>query len=306
MPAPTISTLPDAPLRSEAPATFTSKAEAWVDAIAAWTTEVNAFGSYLDGLGIEGSGSKLPVRVATTANGTLATAFANGQTVDGVTLATGDRILLKDQSAGAENGIYVVAASGAPARASDMDAASEVAGAGIYVIAGTTNGGTLWFNTNTSTPTLGTTALTFAQFTGGGASLSGTNTWTGKQAFSAGATVTPAATPATTEIGYLGSPQMSDQDDYTLAMGDAGKHYYHVSATPHTLTIPANSSVAFPIGTVIAIVNENGAGAITLAITSDTLRWGSSTGSRTIAADGTATLIKVTSTVWRLTGDGIT
>lgn len=118
-------------------------------------------------------------------------------------------------------------------------------------------------------------------------------------------TVTQSGTPVTNSVGFLGSPQMADQDDYTLALTDSGGHYYHVSATPHTLTIPANASVAFPIGTVIGIVNENGAGNITLAITSDTLRWGSSTGSRTIAANGTATLLKVTSTVWRLTGDGI-
>lgn len=133
------------------------------------------------------------------------------------------------------------------------------------------------------------------------------------QALAAGAvsltmasTVTQSGTPVATSVGFLGAPQMADQDDYTLALTDSGGHYYHVSATPHTLTIPANGSIAFPIGTVIAIVNENGAGAITLAITTDTLRWGSSTGSRTIAANGTATLLKVTSTVWRLTGDGIT
>ena len=118
-------------------------------------------------------------------------------------------------------------------------------------------------------------------------------------------TVTQSGTPVATSVGFLGSPQMADQDDYTLAMTDAGGHYYHTSATPHTLTIPANGSIAFPVGTVIAIVNENGAGAITLAITSDTLRWGSSTGSRTIAANGTASLLKVAATVWRLTGDGI-
>jgi hypothetical protein len=119
-------------------------------------------------------------------------------------------------------------------------------------------------------------------------------------------TVAQSGTPVATSVGFLGSPQMADQDDYTLALTDAGGHYYHVSGTPHTLTIPANSSIAFPIGTVIGIVNENGAGNITLAITSDTLRWGSSTGSRTIAANGTATLLKVSATVWRLTGDGIT
>ena len=109
-------------------------------------------------------------------------------------------------------------------------------------------------------------------------------------------------------LGYLGAPQNSQSAAYTLVAEDAGKHLYHPAAdtTARTWTIPANSSVAFPIGTVIAIANENAAGAITLAITSDTLRWGSSTGSRTIAANGTASLLKVTSTQWRLTGDGIT
>src|SRR5688500_804482 len=60
-------------------------------------------------------------RVATTTNGTLATAFANGQTIDGVTLVTGDRILLKNQTTQSENGIYTVNASGAPTRATDAD-----------------------------------------------------------------------------------------------------------------------------------------------------------------------------------------
>jgi hypothetical protein len=136
--------------------------------------------------------------------------------------------------------------------------------------------------------------------------LNGANTHSGLATFSAGADITPASTPSATAVGYLGAPQMSDQDDYTLVMADAGKHYYHVSGSTHTLTIPANASVAFPIGTVIAIVNESGGGNLSIAITSDTLRWGSSTGTRTLAANGTATLLKVTSTVWRLTGDGIT
>lgn len=104
---------------------------------------------------------KDPVRVATSAAGTLATAFENGDTVDGVVLATGDRILIKDQTAGAENGIYTVNASGAPTRATDMDAGSEVVGALIYVISGTSSGGQVFRNTNATTPTLGTTALTF-------------------------------------------------------------------------------------------------------------------------------------------------
>ncbi len=116
------------------------------------------------------------------------------------------------------------------------------------------------------------------------------------------------STPTTTSFGYLGAPQNSQSADYTFILTDAGKSIYHPAAdtTARTWTIPANGSVAYPLGTVIVISNENAAGVITLAITTDTLRWGSSTGSRSIAANGTATLYKATSTSWRLTGDGIT
>lgn len=99
------------------------------------------------------------VRVATTTNGTLATAYENGDTVDGVTLATGDRILLKNQSTGAENGIYTVNASGAPTRATDADGAGELyQGLKVHVLEGTTNARTTWKLTTSGTITIGSTA----------------------------------------------------------------------------------------------------------------------------------------------------
>ncbi len=122
---------------------------------------------YVDNV-INGLSWKRPVRVATVANGTLASAFANGQTVDGVTLSTGDRILLKDQSAGAENGIYTVNASGAPTRATDMDVSAEaVNNTTVLVQEGTANADKSFTLTNNGTITLGTTALTWAQVGGG-------------------------------------------------------------------------------------------------------------------------------------------
>ena len=118
---------------------------------------------------------KASVRVATTAAGTLASSFANGQTVDGVTLATGDRILIKNQAAGSENGIYVVAASGAPTRAADADSNAEVSGGmAVFVEEGTTNADSGWVMTNNGAITLGTTALSFTQFTGLGQVTAGT------------------------------------------------------------------------------------------------------------------------------------
>lgn len=104
------------------------------------------------------------VDVATTAAGTLATSFENGDTIDGQTLVTGWRILIKDQASGAENGIYTVNASGAPTRATDADVDAEVtSGMSVPVIRGTANQGTIWTLTTSGTITLGTTALTFSQ-----------------------------------------------------------------------------------------------------------------------------------------------
>lgn len=107
--------------------------------------------------------------------------------------------------------------------------------------------------------------------------------------------------------GALGGEitQNPQDGDYTFVLGDAGKHIFHDSATPHTYTIPANASVEFEVGTAITIVNNSGAGAITLSITSDTLRRGdgtAGTGSRTIAASSIATILKTKDTEWVLGG----
>lgn len=121
--------------------------------------------SYVDNA-VQGLSWKQAVRVATTANGTLASAFEDGDTVDGVTIATGDRILIKDQSTGSENGIYTINASGAPTRALDANTSAEVDSATVYVESGTANADTVWTLT-TDNPTLNTTSLTFAQVNGG-------------------------------------------------------------------------------------------------------------------------------------------
>jgi hypothetical protein len=110
---------------------------------------------------------KASVRVATTAAVNIATAFENGDTLDGVVLVTGDRLLVKDQTDGSENGIYVVAISGSPTRASDADTSAEVtASFAVFVEEGTVNADSAWTLTNNGTVTIGTTVLVFTQFTG--------------------------------------------------------------------------------------------------------------------------------------------
>jgi hypothetical protein len=117
---------------------------------------------------------KASVRAATTANVTLASDLENGDTLDGVTLATGDRVLVKNQSTGSQNGIYVVKASGAPDRSTDADTGAELtSNFAVFVEEGTANADQGYVLTNDGAITVGTTALTFTQFTGLGQVVAG-------------------------------------------------------------------------------------------------------------------------------------
>ncbi len=92
--------------------------------------------------------------------------------------------------------------------------------------------------------------------------------------------------------------------NYTLVLGDAAKFIYKASGgSGETYTIPANASVAFPIGTIIPLVNRGG-GTLSVAITTDTLvlEEDGSTGTRTLADDGIASIFKVDTTVWFISG----
>jgi len=120
-----------------------------------------------------------------------------------------------------------------------------------------------------------------------------------------------AATTASTaaSVGYMGIPQSATTT--TLVIGDAGKHIY-VNTSGQTLTIPAATSVAYPIGTTITFIAGPSASTVTIAITTDTmyLTGTGTTGSRTLAAHGMATAVKVSGTsssgVWYINGSGLT
>lgn len=102
-------------------------------------------------------------------------------------------------------------------------------------------------------------------------------------------------------VGYKGLPQSSQAGTYTLALSDMGKH---VSISSGAFVIPANSSIAFPIGATIVLFN-NSASTMSLSITTDTLRQAgtTNTGTRTIATYGLATCVKVASTTWVVSGN---
>jgi len=158
--------------------------------------------------------------------------------------------------------------------------------------------------------------------TAGGATLvteSGTQTLTNKTLTSPTLTTPVLGTPSsgtlssctvdgTDAVGFRNTPVNSQSADYTAVLADSGKTILHAIAddNPRTFTIPANASVAYPVGTVVTFVNL--INTVTIAITSDTmyLAGDGTTGSRTLAAYGVASAVKVASTTWIISGNGLT
>ena len=105
-----------------------------------------------------------------------------------------------------------------------------------------------------------------------------------------------------------GANQSSQSSNYTLVLTDANKHIFHPlgAGASDTYTIPANASVAFPLGTIVTFINED-TNAVSIAITTDTMNLAGTTsaGTRTLAQNGIATAIKITSTKWLISGVGL-
>tara|TARA_R100001530_G_scaffold134094_1_gene108379 strand:- start:60 stop:2099 length:2040 start_codon:yes stop_codon:yes gene_type:complete len=120
--------------------------------------------TYTDNL-IAGLKTRVICRVATTANIDLTADLQNGDTLDGITLATGNRILVKNQSTASANGIYTAVASGTASRDTDFDTAGEMAGQMVIIQEGSTNADTIWLNTNDSDMSLGSTSVSFSKVT---------------------------------------------------------------------------------------------------------------------------------------------
>lgn len=131
---------------------------------------------------------------------------------------------------------------------------------------------------------------------------------TGHRIFFAESVATGAA--VWTQAGYLGVPQNSQSAAYTTILADNGKHLLHPAAdtTARIWTIDSNANVPYPIGATISFVNQNAGGVITISITTDTMRLAGAgtTGSRTLAANGWATALKITATEWIINGTGLT
>lgn len=117
---------------------------------------------------IQGLAAKDSVKAASTAPGILASSFEAGDTLDGVTLVAGDRILIKNQTSQAQNGIYIVQASGAPLRSSDADVFSELVSAFVFVEQGASQANTGWTSQAVSGGTINVDPIPWVQFSSAG------------------------------------------------------------------------------------------------------------------------------------------
>ena len=283
------------------------------------------------------------ITITQSANGTVTWGLATTPSVTGITLATsgvftGDfdnatfanRTVFTTKTTNASTGIYAVpngtntAASwqalnnSNPTNASkiliatngstDVQLVSGINGSGTYLPLSFYNNGVQQMQLAVN-GSLGFTNPTLTTSSTGTVSLF-TTTTTAITLGSSTAPVTAFAATATTSstsasLGYLGMPQQSKSGAYTTVIGDQGKHIY-VTATA-TITIDSNANVAYPIGTTIAFIAGTGA-TVTIAITSDTMYLGGTgtTGSRTLAAYGMATAVKVAATTWFINGTGLT
>jgi hypothetical protein len=267
--------------------------------------------AYVDALG-EGLHIHASVVAATTANITLATAVENGDVLDGVTLATGNRILVKNQSTASENGIYVVAASGAPSRAADFDSPAEIDGGDfVFVTGGTANDNKGFVQINT-VGTIGTDPIEFSQFSGAGTFVAGNGLTLTDNSFSINTSITADLSTAQTLTNKtLTSPKINlgingqTGTTYTFVLDDAGKFITASNASAITVTIPPSGDVAYPVGTQLNII-QKGAGQVTFAQGSGVTI--NSTGATATAPKlrvrySSATAVYEGSNIWYVVGD---
>ena len=239
---------------------------------------------------------------------------------------TGSQIITIKQGSGATvniaNGSKVmVVTDGVGAGAAVINANPTEVGGSVTSVA--VSGGTTGLTTSGG-PITGSGTITFAGTLAVANGGTGVTTKTGTGAVVLGTSptlVTPVlGTPAsgnlqsctadgTDEVGFKNIPQNSKSADYTLVLADNGKHIFHPStdAVARTFTIPANASVAYPIGTALTFVNMT-TQVVSIAITTDVMRLAKdgTTGTRSLAIYGSATAIKIEAALWLISGSALT
>jgi len=255
-----------------------------------------------------GSGTVTSVSVV-SANG-LAGTVANSTTTPAITLSTsitgvlkGNGTALSAATAGtdyvAPGGALGTPSSGTLTNATGLPISTGVSGLGTNIA------------TFLATPSSANLAAALTDETGSGANVFATSPTlvTPLLGTPTSGNLSNCTVDGTDSVGFRNIPQNSQSAAYTLVLADAGKHIFHPVGdnNARTFTIPANSSVAYPIGTAITFINMAVAN-VTISITTDTLTLSpaGTTGSRTLARYGSATAIKITSTEWLISGSGLT
>lgn len=327
----TITALPEAPLPTDSASDFNIKAFAWVASLDLFTDEANALATEVNANADESTAS---AATATAKAGEAAASAANSAAtslvtkwISGTTYTEGNCVWspvnqqtfrrkttgggATDPSSDSTNWTQITTSATAdPTILHAADIGVSVQG----YDATTLKAAAIGVSVQAYDPDLTTWGAKAAP---SGAVVGTTDTQTlSNKSFTAPVLGTPASgnltnctVDGTNAIGYRNIPQNSQSGAYTLVLGDAGKHILHPSAdtTARTFTIPSNAAVAYPIGTALTFINQSGAGVVTIAITTDTMRLAGAgtTGSRTLAANGIATAIKIAATEWIISGTGL-
>jgi len=189
----------------------------------------------------QGLDTKASVVAGTTANITL----SGTQTVDGVVLIAGDRVLVKNQTTTANNGLYLCAA-GSWTRTTDMDTWAEVPGAYVFVEGGSTLADTGWVCTSDAGGTIGVTAITWAQFSGAGSGVSSINF--GSTGLTPSSVTTGAVTVAGTLAAASGGTGVSNNAAMTVT-GSGNFAYTRTLTGTTNVTLPTTGTLATLAGT---------------------------------------------------------
>lgn len=192
------------------------------------------------------------------------------------------------------------------------------AGASYKFVLKTSTSVTLWTQDNIRAIN-DPSSVAWSSITGEPTTLSGYGITDGLSTSVAASTYAPIASPTFTgtasakdedantyNLGWRDVPQTSKTANYELKLSDRGKQIL-MSGTSLTLTVPANASVAFPVGATVMVVNTDST-SLSIAITSDTMTLANSTttGTRTLARNGMATLTKIGTSSWLIAGAGLT
>ena len=213
-------------------------------------------------------------------------------------------------TAGTSGGVLAYTATGTLASSAALTANALVIGGGAGVAPSTTTTGT-GVLTFLGTPSSANLASAVTDETGSGSLVFATSPTlvTPVLGTPSSGTLSSCTVDGTDAVGFRNIPVNSQSTAYTTVLADSGKVIFHPStdANARTFTIPANGTVAYPVGTAITFINMTSQ-VVTIAITTDTmyLSAAGTTGSRSLAQYGSATAIKMTSTTWLISGSGLT